>query len=339
MPALANPVPQRGPISILKVGSEGTSVEQLQTQLKELGYFKSQINGVYDAATQQAVRTFQKERGLTADGIVGSRTQQQLIGKPEPTHSVRSEMPLDIQRILDRGKLVVAVLGTDNPPFFMKEANTPVGLDIKIAQGLADALKVDLEFNRSADTFNGVVDQVYQLKADIAISKLSRTLSRAQRVRFSRPYVTMRQGLLINRLQLAQQTQGNQFIKAIRNFDGKVGVIEGSSYVGFIKQKFPKATIEEYPNWNDTVEAVMRGDVQAAYRDELEVKKEILKNPDAALRLQTIALTDTKDQIAMALPWDSSHLQDFVNQYLDTFNLDYTADLVLDEYADYLTTE
>ncbi|MEM9164403.1 MAG: transporter substrate-binding domain-containing protein, partial [Cyanobacteria bacterium P01_F01_bin.4] len=149
----------------------------------------------------------------------------------------------------------------------------------------------------------------------------------------------MRQGLLINRLQLAQQTQGNQFIKAIRNFDGKVGVIEGSSYVGFIKQKFPKATIEEYPNWDDTVEAVMRGDVQAAYRDELEVKKEILKNPDAALRLQTIALTDTKDQIAMALPWDSSHLQAFVNQYLDTFNLDYTADLVLDEYADYLTTE
>ena len=41
----------------------------------------------------------------------------------------------------------------------------------------------------------------------------------------------------------------------------------------------------------------------------------------------------------MALPWDSRHLQAFVNQYLDTFSLDYTADAVLDEYADYLQAE
>lgn len=252
----------------------------------------------------------------------------------------RTEMPADIQRILDRGKLVVAVLGTDNAPFFMEDGNRQLtGLDVKIAQGLADELGVDLEFNRSAETFDEVVDQVYQLKADIAISKLSRTLSRAKRVQFSRPYVAMRQGLLVNRLQLAQQIQGQQVIEAIRNFSGKMGVIQGSSYVGFIQQKFPNATIEEYPAWDDIVKAVIRGDLQAAYRDELEVKKIILKNPDAALRLQTIALTDTNDKIAMALPWDSDHLQAFVNQYLDTFSHDYTAALVLDEYADYFRTE
>ena len=252
--------------------------------------------------------------------------------------ALRTDMPPDIQRVLDRGKLIVALLGTDNPPFFTEETNTrdSVGLDIKIAQGLADALGVNLEFNRSAHTFDDVVDTVYELQADIAISKLSRTLSRAQRVRFSRPYVTMRQGLLVNRLQLAKQSEGNQIIEAIRNFNGNVGVIQGSSYVGFIKQKFPKATIREYPIWDDIVEAVVNGDIQAAYRDELEVKKVIFKNPDAALRLQTIALTDTQDQIAMALPWDSQTLQALVNQYLDTFNLSYTADDVLDEYGDYL---
>ncbi|NEQ50594.1 MAG: transporter substrate-binding domain-containing protein [Leptolyngbya sp. SIO3F4] len=321
----------------LRVGSEGAPVEQLQIRLRTLGYLDSGINGVYDDATYDAIKSFQKDRSLPADGIAGAETQRQLT-EQDGALSPRSEMSPDIQRILDRGTLVVAVLGTDNPPFFMSDAGNLEGLDIKIAQGLADALGVDLEFNRSAETFNEVVDKVYQLEADIAISKLSRTLSRAKRVRFSRPYVTMRQGLLANRLQLAaQQTQGNQLIEAIRNFNGDVGVIEGSSYVGFIKQKFPKATIQEYPTWDDIVEAVVNGDVQAAYRDELEVKKVILKNPDAALRLQTIALTDTQDQIAMALPWDSQNLKDFVDQYLDTFNLDYTADAVLDEYGDVLT--
>lgn len=259
-------------------------------------------------------------------------------GSEEVLNTSRTAMAPDIQQILDRGKLIVALLDTDNPPFFTEETNTSdsVGLDITIAQGLADTLGVNLEFNRSAHTFDQVVNKVYELEADIAISKLSCTLNRAKRVRFSQPYVTMRQGLLVNRLQLAQQSDGNQIIEAIRNFSGNVGVIQGSSYVGFIKQKFPKATIREYPIWDDIVAAVVSGEIQAAYRDELEIKKVIFKNPDAALTLQTIALIDTKDQIAMAMPWDSQNLQALVNQYLDTFNLSYTADDVLDEYADYL---
>lgn len=334
------------PVDVLELNNEGFLVEQLQTQLKTLGYFQSDISQAYDEATRQAVLSFQRDYGLTADGVAGMKTQQKLADRvlqlsSSRLNSPRSAMPLDIQRILDRGRLVVAILGADNPPFFMSEASTrkPIGLDIKIAQGLAKSLGVELEFNRSADTFNEVVAQVYQLKADIAISKLSQTLSRAKQVRFSHPYVTMRQGLLVNRLQLAQQADGSHIVQAIRNFSGEVGVIQGSSYVGFVHQKFPKATVKEYQNWNDIVEAVTQGDISAAYRDELEVKKEILKNPNASLMLQTIALSDTKDQIAMAMPWDSGHLQAFVNQYLDTFSLEYTADLVLDEYADYFRTD
>ncbi|MBT9314880.1 transporter substrate-binding domain-containing protein [Leptothoe spongobia] len=327
-PALAN-------TTTLQLGSEGAPVEQLQIRLRTLGYLDSDINGIYDASTREAIQAFQTDRSLPADGVAGAETQRQLTGQ-NGTLSPRAEMSSDIQRILDRGTLIVALLGTDNPPFFMGDTNDLEGLDIKIAQGLAESLGVDLEFNRSADTFNEVVDQVYHLEADIAISKLSRTLSRAKRVQFSRPYVTMRQGLLVNRVQLAEQTEGSHVVEAIRNFNGQVGVIQGSSYGGFIKQKFPNATIKEYPTWEDIVEAVINGDIQAAYRDELEIKKIIYKNPDAALRLQTIALNDTRDQIAMALPWDSHHLQAFVNQYLDTFNLDYTADTVLEEYADYL---
>lgn len=330
MPALA--ATSLSAPELLLPGSEGTAVEDLQTLLKQRGYLEGAASGVYDEATQVAVQAFQQEQGLSPDGIAGVQTQQLLMGVDDQ----RASAPPDIQRIVDRGKLVVAVLGSDNPPFFMGPQKNPEGLDIKIAEGLAEALDVDLEFNRSAETFNEVVDQVYALNADLAISKLSRTLKRARRVRFSRPYVNMRQGLLVNRVQIAQQDQGGTSIEAIRNFSGKMGVIDGSSYAGFLKQKFPEATIQAYPTWDDIVDAVIRGEVQAAYRDELEVKKVILKNPDAALRLQTIALTDTQDPIAMAMPWDSAHLQAFVNQYLDALDLDYTADLVLEEYADSL---
>ncbi len=257
---------------------------------------------------------------------------------PSGEYSIeRSATAPDIQRIRDRGKLVVAALKQDNSPFFMAdEQGKLVGLDMKLAQAIADQLGVKLEVNRSATTFDQVVDAVYQLDADLAFSKLSRTLKRAQRVRFSRPYLTMRQGLLVNRLQMAQRANGQTATQMIRNLQGKIGVIKGSSYVGFTQQKFPKATIVEYSSWTAVMQAVIRGDILAAYRDELEVKKIVLGKPDAALQLQTIALTDTQDAIAIALPWDSGQLLAFVEQYLDMMQINYTTDKLLEEYSGYL---
>ncbi len=247
-------------------------------------------------------------------------------------------MPPDIQRILDRGRLIVAVLGNDNAPFFVETENGQAdGLDIQLAQALADQLGVDLELNRSPDTFNGVVETVYYRGADMAISKISRTMKRAVRVRFSHPYLQMRQGLLINRLLLAQQTNSDNVIETIRGLTGDVGVIEGSSYVGFLQQKFPQATIVELASWEDIVTAVSAGDLLAGYRDEFEIKKVVKTKPDAALQLQTAVLTDTQDALAMVLPWESTHLLAFTNQYLDNLATEYTVDGILEEFADYLS--
>lgn len=249
--------------------------------------------------------------------------------------SDRSEMPPDIQRILRRGKLIVAMLNQNNPPFFMADqASELIGLDAEVARSIAEQLGVQVEFNRSAQTFDQVVKTVYRLDADLAISKLSRTLSRAKSVRFTQPYVTMRQGLLVNRLQIAQQANGRNMSEVLRSLKGKIGVIRGSSYVGFTQKKFPQAEIVEFPTWSAAIDAVIRGDVLATYRDELEVKKIVLSKPDAALQFQTIALTDTEDSIAIALPWDSQHLLAFVNQSLETMQIHHTADSLLQAYAE-----
>ncbi len=254
-----------------------------------------------------------------------------------PTDAQNSAlMPPDIQRILTRGKLIVAVLNEDNPPFFMAgDDDTLDGSDVQLARDIAQQLGVEVEFQRGAQTFNEVADTVYQQNADMAISKLSRTMQRAQRVRFSRPYLNMRHGLLVNRLQMAQQAKGRSMTEVIRTLEGRVGVIEGSSYVGFTKQKFPKAEVVEYPAWPDIVEAVTKGDILLAYRDELEVKKIVRSQPDAALNFQTIALTDTNDFIAIAVPWESTHLLSFVDQYLETSGITYTADSLLEQYSGY----
>ena len=55
-------------------GSRGSEVRQIQTKLKQLGYYKGSIDGIFGSDTKKAVISFQRSCGLTADGIAGPKT-------------------------------------------------------------------------------------------------------------------------------------------------------------------------------------------------------------------------------------------------------------------------
>lgn len=56
----------------------------------------------------------------------------------------------EFARIVTRGTLVVAVLGVDQPPFFMSHSGALTGVDIDLADELAKKLGVSVRFDRAA---------------------------------------------------------------------------------------------------------------------------------------------------------------------------------------------
>ena len=62
----------------LKQGSRGDLVKTVQQKLIKWGYLKGSADGIFGAKTKAAVIAFQKKNGLTADGIVGTRTAQAI---------------------------------------------------------------------------------------------------------------------------------------------------------------------------------------------------------------------------------------------------------------------
>ncbi|MFH1458060.1 MAG: peptidoglycan-binding domain-containing protein [Candidatus Omnitrophota bacterium] len=54
------------------------SVRQIQAALKNAGYYKGAVDGQMGPKTREAIRAFQKARGLKADGIIGRKTSQEL---------------------------------------------------------------------------------------------------------------------------------------------------------------------------------------------------------------------------------------------------------------------
>lgn len=247
------------------------------------------------------------------------------------------EYPPEMQRILDRKKIIVAMYHRDIPPFMMhdKDGNF-IGHDVELAKDIARKLGVECEFNRKPKTFNAIIETVVRHEADIAISLISATLRRAKKVRFTQPYLILHPTLIINRLTASQYSfTGKDPLKEIRATDKKIGEKKGTSYVGIAGNIFKNAKIVEYEDWGPTMEAVHKGEVFAALRDEIGVNNLILQNPDLAIKLQMIVLKDMKDPLAIAVPSDSPHLLDWLNLYLNKYHPEITADDLLNKYADY----
>jgi len=65
------------PTDNVKLGDSGPGVDQIQTALKAAGY-KVTVDSKFGAATDKAVKAFQKKAGLLQDGVVGPKTWTKL---------------------------------------------------------------------------------------------------------------------------------------------------------------------------------------------------------------------------------------------------------------------
>ena len=71
----------------IKKGSKGNEVKVLQLIL---GFTNKEVDGIFGSKTQAALKTWQKNNGLTADGVAGTKTWAKILAKA-PTLKTGSE--------------------------------------------------------------------------------------------------------------------------------------------------------------------------------------------------------------------------------------------------------
>lgn len=64
--------------AVYQQGSSGSTVRTIQRKLKNWGYYKGEVDGIFGSRTREAVRYFQRKNGLKVDGIVGNQTLKAL---------------------------------------------------------------------------------------------------------------------------------------------------------------------------------------------------------------------------------------------------------------------
>lgn len=108
-------------------GDSGTKVVKLQQALEFLGYYSGDIDGDYGTKTVEAVKRFQKKRGMKQDGIAGASTLRVLFSGTsvaKTTSSSKSTKSSPKTEVLDWYADSVTKVIPKNAKFTIKDIRT-----------------------------------------------------------------------------------------------------------------------------------------------------------------------------------------------------------------------
>ncbi len=80
--------PSSGSTTLLRSGSRGSAVKQLQERLILLGYLNDRADGIFGRLTDAAVRQYQRRNGLAVDGIAGKNTLSRVSAEAQRVQTV-----------------------------------------------------------------------------------------------------------------------------------------------------------------------------------------------------------------------------------------------------------
>lgn len=197
-----------------------------------------------------------------------------------------------IDKIKAAGKVVMST-NAEFEPFEYKDGDKITGIDVEIAQKIADKLGVKLEINDIA--FDTLVNDLQSGKTNFVAAGMTVTDDRKKNVDFSDTYFDASQAVIVAK---------NSAIKAPADLNGKkVGVQQGTTGDTYCTNEDGKSAVKvgSVKRYNKAVDAVtdlINGKIDAVVIDDFPATKFAQKNADKIAKLSD-ALTVEKYAIAV----------------------------------------
>ncbi|MER8503878.1 N-acetylmuramidase domain-containing protein [Mesorhizobium sp. M1142] len=138
---LSGSPPVSASTGMLRMGSTGARVRDLQTLLARAGYAVN-VDGDYGPSTRDAVRDFQKAQKVTADGVAGPETFRRLeawkqSAAEQPGEQLVSQVP-EVKKATKGGGVLVLIIAARDQ--VAETASYLTGIEADTAQTVANAL-------------------------------------------------------------------------------------------------------------------------------------------------------------------------------------------------------
>ena len=208
-----------------------------------------------------------------------------------------------------RADQLVVGMELASPPFDMTdEQNRPTGIDVELAQALADSLHKELVIRNTA--FVGLIPALQTGKIDLILSSMTITAKRAESIDFSDPYVHMGICLLVNAGSDVRKSED------LNRPERKIVVKNGTTGFFYAQEHLPNAQLLQVSEAGACVLEVVQGKADAFIYDQFSVFQYQRQNPRS-----TRAVLDPlrKEDWGIGIRQGNGELRRQVNAFLRDF--------------------
>ena len=216
------------------------------------------------------------------------------------------------------GTLIMAT-NAEFPPYEFHEGEQIVGIDVEIAQAIADELGMEMEIEDIA--FDSIIPEITSGKADMGLAGMTVTEDRKQSVDFSDTYAHASQMIIVKE---DSEIAGPDDLKGI-----VVGVQLGTTgdiYVSDLEAD--GTTVERYNKGFEAVQALSQGKIDAVVIDGEPAKTFVAET--AGLKILDEAFTE--EEYAIAVKKGNTELLDKINGALKTLGENGKLDEIVANY-------
>ena len=216
-------------------------------------------------------------------------------------------------RIKSRGKLIVAI-SNDYPPFHFNGK----GVQIEMSNSLASFLGVKPQ----TKTYSAArsIQVVETKEVDISMAGIFRSLPRAKRVWFSKPYLWDRPAALVDKRFVPQKKFGDFFeetpirsLSDLRKIKGiSAVVVSGSIY----EEDFSNIINSISPSTTIAMKSILKGGINTFIHDSIYLKYQLEMNPQIFSKYTLIEEQGYKEDFCIALPFGDIVLKNQVDIWI-----------------------
>ncbi|MEM1368484.1 MAG: transporter substrate-binding domain-containing protein [Cyanobacteria bacterium P01_H01_bin.15] len=212
-----------------------------------------------------------------------------------------------LSEIQKRGRLIVGVKDNTPPLGFIDDTGNLTGLEIEIAQRIAqELLSTDLSVELQPLMNQDRLPYLLAGEVDLVIANLALTQGRSRLIHFSRPYYLSGIGLITEKDAMTPLQPA------------AIAVLENSQSIALVKQAYPQARLIGVDSYSSAVETLESGQAEALAGDRAILAGWVQNNPRYVLSSQTLSLVPLA--IAMPKGQQFSELQRAVDEILVELN-------------------
>ena len=216
----------------------------------------------------------------------------------------------------DSDTLVMAT-NAEFPPYEYLDGSDFKGIDVEIAQAIADDLGKELVIEDMA--FDSIITAVQSGKADIGLAGMTIDEDRLKNVDFSDTYTTAKQVIIVKK---------GSDITTVDGLEGKIIGVQlgttGDIYANDVKD----ATVERYNKGFEAVQALSQGKIDAVIIDIEPAKVFVSQSEDIEILEEEFAV----EEYAIAIKKGNEELQKQINESLDKLKESGELQTIIDKY-------